>query len=160
LLPSGWHFRLKEHPSAKAALGQVLADAQAVAGGRLIVDNDNDTFVQVRASRGVVTINSSVGLQAFFFDKPVMVLGRALYGLPGLVDLIQSETGLRLALPNVAALSFDPALRDAFMTYLAEVYYLKVTDAGGSWSLDPAATRRRVEEARQMTRTRRAARDT
>ncbi|MCX7889768.1 MAG: capsular biosynthesis protein [Rhodobacteraceae bacterium] len=149
LLPAGWHLRVKEHPSARASLAGVLRDAVTVARGRIVVDNDTDTFAQVRASRGVLTINSSVGLQAFFFDRPVMTTGRAFWALPGLVEPIQSETGLRLALPAVEGLSYDAGLRDAFMTYLDRAYYPKVIEKDGAWSVDPAAVRAILERARR-----------
>ena len=50
---------------------------------RIWLDNDTDTFEQVAASRGVVTVNSSVGIQAFYFDKPVVVCGQTFWSIPG-----------------------------------------------------------------------------
>jgi capsular polysaccharide export protein len=38
----------------------------------------------IRGSLGLVTINSTTGLQALFHGKPVKVLGRAIYNLPQL----------------------------------------------------------------------------
>ncbi|NBO20914.1 MAG: capsular biosynthesis protein [Rhodobacteraceae bacterium] len=88
-LPKGWHLRIKEHPSAKTSLAPALAPLLAT--GRAVLDNDSDSFAQLAASRGVVTLNSSMGLQSFFFDKPVVVLGRAYYALPGLVTVAHSR---------------------------------------------------------------------
>lgn len=122
-LPEGWHIRVKEHPSAKASLADALADAVAKANGRIIVDNQTDTFAQVAASGGVITINSSVGLQAFFHDKPVIVLGQAFFAQDGLVHVADSMDRLNETLANAADLGFDPALRAAFMNYLEQVYY-------------------------------------
>ncbi|WP_158613598.1 MULTISPECIES: capsule biosynthesis protein [Aquitalea] len=38
----------------------------------------------LKASRGVITINSTVGLSALYHGKPVITLGSALYDMPGL----------------------------------------------------------------------------
>ena len=120
-LPEGWHLRVKEHPSSRVALGPMLAPL--VATGRAVVDNDTDSFAQLAASRGVVTLNSSMGLQAFFHDKPVVVLGRAFFARAGLVNPAPDQGALNRLFADPAALSFDPADRAAFMTWLDRVYY-------------------------------------
>lgn len=120
-LPDGWHLRLKEHPSAKTSLRPLLAPLLAT--GRAVLDNDTDSFAQVAASRGVVTLNSSMGLQAFFHDKPVVTLGRAFWALPGLVTPATSAESLAAILAQPQALGFDQILRDAFMSWLDRVYY-------------------------------------
>ncbi|MGC9369637.1 MAG: capsular biosynthesis protein [Paracoccaceae bacterium] len=138
-LPEGWHIRIKEHPSARASLAEPLAEAVQRAGGRLVVDNRTDTFEQVKASGGVITINSSVGLQAFFHDKPVIVLGQAFFAIEGLVHVAADRVALAALLRAPEKLGFDPALRAAFMNYLDQVYYPKATaDADGNLDVDPA----------------------
>jgi capsular polysaccharide export protein len=120
-LPEGWHIRLKEHPSAKVSLKERLAPL--LAGGRLVLDNDTDSFAQVAASRGVITLNSSMGLQAFFFDKPVVTLGQAFFSIPGLVNHAPDQAGFDALMARAGDLGFDADLRDAFMTWLVEDYY-------------------------------------
>ena len=117
-LPPGWHLRLKEHPSAKQSLRPLLVPLLAT--GRVVLDNDTDSFAQLVASRGVVTLNSSMGLQAFFHDKPVITLGRAFYALPGLVTPCDDQT--RLNTTFAGPLMFDAALRDGFMSWLDQYY--------------------------------------
>lgn len=120
-LPPGWHLRLKEHPSARQSLRAALAPL--LASGRVFLDNSADSFAQLAASRSVVTLNSSMGLQAFFHDKPVIVLGRAFFALPGLVTVADSQTSLNTAFAQPDTLRFDASLRSAFMTWLDQVYY-------------------------------------
>ena len=144
-LPEGWHIRVKEHPSAKVALGDEIA---GLAGDRLIVDNATDTFAQVAASRGVITINSSVGLQAMFHDKPVLVLGRANFALPGVATPIASQSALDTALASPDDIAFDPDLRAAFFHYLDTVYYPKTRRTEGRLTPDPEAVKRKIAEAR------------
>ncbi|MDP4034499.1 MAG: capsular biosynthesis protein [Pseudorhodobacter sp.] len=137
-LPQGWHLRLKEHPSARQSLRTALAPL--LASGRVILDNSADSFAQLAASRGVVTLNSSMGLQAFFHDKPVIVLGRAFFALPGLVTVADSQTSLNTAFAQPETLSFDAPLRSAFMTWLDQVYYPRFSfTAGQPPSADLAA---------------------
>jgi capsular polysaccharide export protein len=120
-LPEGWHIRLKEHPSAKVSLKERLAPL--LSGDRVVLDNDTDSFAQVAASRGVITLNSSMGLQAFFFDKPVVTLGQAFFSIPGLVNHAPDQAGFDALMARAGELGFDAGLRDAFMTYLVEDYY-------------------------------------
>lgn len=150
-LPAGWHLRIKEHPSSRIAFGPLLAELAARSEGRLIVDNSTDTFAQVAASAGVITVNSSVGLQAFFYDRPVMVLGQAFYGLPGLVNLAQSAGEMEALFADPAQLGFDPEFRAAFMNWLDQVYYPAVTQgAAGQFEIDPDITRAKIAAARAL----------
>jgi len=151
-LPRGWHIRVKEHPSAKSSLAGPLAAAVARAGGRVKVDNQTDTFAQVAASGGVVTINSSVGLQAFFYDRPVITLGAAFFALPGLVTAADGPDDLRQIMRAPESLGFDADLRAAFMNYLDQVYYPHAKTApDGSVTPDPAAIRAKLDAARAPT---------
>ncbi|WP_090062610.1 capsular biosynthesis protein [Celeribacter neptunius] len=148
-LPDGWHIRIKEHPSAKTSLAEPLAQAVATSKGRLIVDNLTDTFEQVRASRGVITINSSVGLQAFFYDKPVITLGEAFFVLPGLVCSAAGIGDLAQLMEEAESLSFDASLRAAFMSYLDEVHFPRVSvDPDSAVRIDENAAKMRIQAAR------------
>lgn len=120
-LPEGWHLRLKEHPSAKSSLAPQLAPLLAT--GRAVLDNGTDSFAQIAASRGVVTLNSSMGLQAFFHDKPVITLGRAFFALPGLVSPAADQPTLNALFTAPDQLGHDEDLRAAFLGWLDRVYY-------------------------------------
>ena len=52
--------------------------------GRVHYLHDVHLPTLLRHSRGVIMINSTVGLSALYHDKPLMVTGKALYDLPGL----------------------------------------------------------------------------
>jgi capsular polysaccharide export protein len=146
VLPEGWHLRLKEHPSAKVPLGPLIAPL--VQTGRVVLDNTTDSFAQLAAARGVVTLNSSMGLQAFFHDKPVVVLGRAFWALPGVAVQVTGQVGLDAAFAAPDALTFDPAARARFMNWLDQVYYPKFDWPGGN--ADLAAFAARLEAARAL----------
>ena len=76
--------------------------------------NGTDSFAQIAASRGVVTVNSSMGLQSFFHDRPVITLGRAFFALPGLVTPAADQQALNSLFASPGALAYDAALRAAF----------------------------------------------
>ena len=143
-LPEGWHLRLKEHPSARAALGPEIAAAIRASGGRIRLDNATDSFAQLAASRGVLTINSSMGLQAFFHDKPVIATGAAFWAQEGLVAPAASAEALAGLLAAADRLVFDQGFRDRFMNWLDQVYYPPLQEAGGLWRIPPAAVRARL----------------
>ena len=145
-LPEGWHLRMKEHPSARESLAGLLGSL--VATGRVVVDNASDSFVQLAASRGVVTLNSSMGLQAFFHDKPVVVLGEAFFKQTGLVVPVEDQAGLNAAFAGAEGLSFDPKARAQVMNWLDQVYYPRFDWPGGAADL-PAMVEK-LRQAREL----------
>jgi len=135
-LPEGWHLRIKEHPSAKVPVTDLI-DAQIAGGARLVRDNQTDSFAQVAGSRGVVTINSSMGLQAMLFDKPVIATGRCFWALPGLALRAEGLDALQAAL--AAPPGFDADLRGRFLTWLATRYYTR--GDSDAWTADAVSDR-------------------
>jgi len=126
-LPDGWHLRLKEHPSSRIHLGDLIAQ---YANPRIVLDNATDTFTQVDASRAVITVNSSVGLEAMFFEKPVIALGECFWAIPGVATPCPTMEGLVNLLKDPAALSFELAAREAFLSFLTNVYYPRLPSDG------------------------------
>ena len=94
------------------------------------------------ASKAVLNVNSSVGLQAFFFDKPVIALGHAFYAFDGLANKCSDEQELSGLLANPEFLTFDQSARDAFMSYLdAEFYPYEQKIVAGEYVLSDALKR-------------------
>ena len=141
-LPDGWHLRLKEHPSARTNLTDLIAPLLAT--GKVVLDNQTDSFAQLAASAGVVTLNSSMGLQAFFFDKPVITLGRAFFARAPLTTPAHNQPHLNQLFTNPQTLTFDALDRARFMTWLDRVYYPRLTD--------PYAIAEKLRQARNLTR--------
>lgn len=122
-LPAGWHLRLKEHPSAR----QSFADLLCTHPDRpIFIDNGTDTFDLVRASRIVLTVNSSVGLEAMFFDKPVIAAGDCFWAIEGVAHRAEDEAALGRLLSRADTLGYGPEARNAFMSYLTEIYYVSL----------------------------------
>ncbi len=122
-LPQGWHIRIKEHPSSKTSVAARIAER---GGTQVYLDNTTDTFGLVAASQGVVTVNSSVGLEAMFYDKPVVAAGQCFWALDGLAYRAPDAETLALLFADPESLNFSQADRDAFMSYLVAEYYLRL----------------------------------
>ncbi|WP_108261979.1 capsular polysaccharide export protein, LipB/KpsS family [Mangrovicoccus ximenensis] len=146
-LPEGWHLRFKEHPSSKIPLTEFLEQAAAAQPGKIVIDNSTDTFQQVAASRAVVTLNSSVGLQTFWYDKPVLVLGECFFRMPELVTPVESPTHLMRSFAAIEEAGFDPDARDVFMNYLDRVYYPEMIREDGKASVAPEKVLPKIEAA-------------
>lgn len=125
-LPKGWHLRIKEHPTAKVRFADRIS---AMRNPRVVLDNVTDTFAQVAACQALVTINSSVGLEAMFFEKPVAAMGDCFWAIDGIAAHLPSVDALRAAFTAPDTLGFDPQARDAFLRYITEVYYPVLNDA-------------------------------
>lgn len=68
----------------------------------------------------VVTINSTVGVEAMAFGKPVVTLGRNFYTVPELVHRVVSIDMLDAALDDAAARPHPPQRIRAFLGYLQQ----------------------------------------
>lgn len=91
-----------------------VARMAAAAGvqGRVQVAHHGPLDLMLQRARGLITINSTVGLRALTLGRPAKALGQAVWNVPGLahqgpLDAFWAET------PPP-----DPALRDAFLAAL------------------------------------------
>lgn len=119
-LPAGWHIRLKQHPSDTSRFSDLL---EACADLPLFIDNESDTFTQVRSSRLVLTVNSSVGLEAMMLGARVGVMGEAFWAIPGAVADAGSSAALARLLEDPEAIMPDLAVRNALLSFLVAEYY-------------------------------------
>ncbi len=90
-----------------------LAKAHGV-GARVLYFHDGPLGPILKRARAVVTINSTVGLQALYHGRPTKVLGRTFYNLPGLCDQQPLESFWQAPEPS------DRALFRRFYTHLIE----------------------------------------
>ncbi len=60
--------------------------------GRVLYIHDGHVPSLLKRSKGVVTINSTVGLQALYHGVPVCVTGAAFYARPGIVEAVSMDT--------------------------------------------------------------------
>lgn len=122
-LPPGWQLRLKPHPNAAGDLASLLAPLNS---DRLILDADTDSLDQLAASRGVITVNSAMGFEAFLMDKPSITLGNSWYGGPGRTIEARSSEALAALLRQPEDLGFDPQIRDDLLCFLFNDYFYPI----------------------------------
>ncbi len=97
---------------------QQLANKLGVKGRVLFIDGGLLKSL-LEHTRGVVTINSTVGIWSLLAGRPLIALGRSIYNIEGLVHLGPlDEFWQRPAAP-------DKALRDAFIKVLAATIQLR-----------------------------------
>ncbi|WP_444935021.1 capsule biosynthesis protein [Microbulbifer sp. JTAC008] len=124
---------LKHHPMDRGFCHyQKLIDSLEVRyniQGRVVYCHDLHLPTLLDHARGVVTINSTVGISALLHKVPTKVLGRALYDIPGLTH--QGKLSSFWAEPE----SVDIAFFRRFHTYLYEQ-----TQLDGSFSKAVGAT--------------------
>ena len=122
-LPDNWSLLIKEHPSSKVGFSHLILSRE---DERFKLVNNLPTFELVQACQGVVTLNSSVGLQAFFYGRPVLVLGHAFYDFHPVAIKVSDQNHLDSLFSNAETWTFDPVIRDVFLKYLIEEYYLPI----------------------------------
>lgn len=124
-LPDGWHLRIKPHPNAPGDLAHLLAPHLSP---KLRLDRDTNSLDQLAASQGVITVNSAMGLEAFFFDKPVIVLGDSYYSGAGRSAIARSDEELGTLVSHPDSLGFDQRARDDLMSFLFNDFFVTEAD--------------------------------
>ncbi|MEW6133739.1 MAG: capsular biosynthesis protein [Pseudomonadota bacterium] len=76
-------------------------------------------YAMIRKSRGMVTINSTTGIQALHMDSPLITLGQAIFDVPGLTFQGSLDDFWTRAAPP------DPALRDAWVNATAAALQIR-----------------------------------
>jgi len=120
------HVIFREHPSSKTAY-KGLRDI-ASKHPSLHFDESTPLNDAIANATAVITVNSSVGLEALLLNKKVIVLGDAYYSLKGLVLTAQDLSSLTSAIKALHNFCIDEVLRSKFLAYLANDYIVE-----GSW---------------------------
>lgn len=119
---SGYTVVFKEHPSSEVSYSLLK---QRIAGKNILFANDCPTQELIERSSGIVTVNSTVGLEGLLLGKKVIVLGNAFYGIEGLVKPVSSGEQLRMALADLDGWVPDTTLRRGFLNYLWGEYLIR-----------------------------------
>lgn len=129
-------FVVKEHPSFPISIKNKVHKHP-----RIVFANNNDTTDLIARSTAVLTINSTVGLEALSRNKPVVSIGNAIYNIPEIVQHARSMDELVAALQTIGVWKPDETVRDAFIRYVFNVFLLR----GRFDDLNPAFVQRLVD---------------
>ena len=114
-LPADMQLRIKEHPSSPVSFERRI---ESYNNPKLVLDTQHDVYDLVANSEGVVTINSSVGLEAFLFEKTVVTIGRALYSFGEMTTRASDLDTLCDAMSDFPNLKWSRVERDRFIKFL------------------------------------------
>ncbi len=89
---------------------------------RFITDNALSTETLIQYAEAVITINSTVGIEALQLNKKVIVLGDAFYNIDGLTLSASDPLELRTRIEQLNSWSPEPDLLKGFFNYLSEQY--------------------------------------
>lgn len=113
----------KEHPNCRMRYDRL--HAAAAARRDVFFANGNPTGELIAGAEGVITLNSSVGTEALLLGRPVIALGDAIYGIPGVATAAMRDEELFDWMSAVAERRAPEApLREAFLSFLSEDYLL------------------------------------
>ncbi len=121
---SGLTFVLKEHPSSKKSYKQLHQEAQKIKN--IYFFNGHSTQELIEQSEAVMTINSTVGIEALLFGKRVMVLGDAFYNIEGITKGLQDRERLLETIKNLPSWDLDKVLVENFLKYLYHEYLIPI----------------------------------
>ncbi|NCD22018.1 MAG: capsular biosynthesis protein [Spartobacteria bacterium] len=86
--PANTHLLIKNHPLDNGLIdyARFIADFSLACGVRERVHfvEEGDSMAMMKESKGVVLLNSTIGLSALRAGKPVYCIGKAIYAMPGL----------------------------------------------------------------------------
>ncbi|MFO6419939.1 hypothetical protein ACLBKS_07030 [Hylemonella sp. W303a] len=117
-----YQFVFKEHPSSKRDY-RYLHDLLPPERG--FFANEYATQELIEKAEAVITINSTVGIEALLFSKRVIVLGRAFYAIPDLTLAADNAEELKNAISRLQQFAPDEQLRRNFLAYLKNTYLIE-----------------------------------
>ena len=128
---AGLEVVVKPHPKCSTPNAKVLARLKTH-GVTVVTDTDSKRLVA--QSQAVLTINSTVGLEALAAGKKVIVLGQAFYRIEGISLGAINNSELQAAIGQLAQWAPDIQAVSGLMNYLRQEYQIK-----GDWRTADAA---------------------
>ena len=118
-IEAGAEVLVKPHPKART----VIALPEVPRVSLVVEDNISDLLAEAAV---VVTVNSTVGLEAIAAGHKVIVLGEAFYGISGVACRARSSAELNHCLDAVltGGWQMDVQLAGDFVRFLRDVYYI------------------------------------
>ncbi|MBE0470645.1 MAG: hypothetical protein IBX55_14190 [Methyloprofundus sp.] len=111
-------FVIKPHPACPERYDDLVS-----------IDHTKIHFVQdipsqalVQHAQAVLTVNSTVGMEAIMARKNVIVLGQAIYGFEPLIRLAANQSQLETILSSLDQITLDENLIAHYLDYLANEY--------------------------------------
>ncbi|HTT99881.1 MAG TPA: hypothetical protein VMF58_17660 [Rhizomicrobium sp.] len=141
----GTHLKLvvKEHPSDH---GRIDYSGMRREFPDAVFTKMTPTQELIQKCAAVITVNSTVGIEALLHLKPVITLGDAFYAVPGLVRVSNDEGDLAETLQDAFETPIDRDLTEHFL-YFLRYHYLVPLDRNALEASEPARAIARIMEA-------------
>ncbi|QBZ83549.1 capsule polysaccharide biosynthesis [Hydrogenovibrio crunogenus] len=117
-------FVIKPHPACPEKYDDLFALSEQTEG-RIRFVFDLPTTCLVEHSETVLTVNSTVGMEALMARKKVIVLGQAIYGVEGIVKLAHSLHDLENVFNSLEQWHLDENLINQYLCYLKNDYAVR-----------------------------------
>ena len=112
----------KEHPSSKKNYEDLKKIAME--SNFIYFANNYPTQELIEKSQGIITINSSIGIESLLFNKKVITLGKAFYNIEGIVKHASSKEEVIIILKSFNKWVLDEKLIKKFLSYLYYDYLI------------------------------------
>jgi capsular polysaccharide export protein len=116
LLPRGTALVVKPHPMSPYSEEYL----RHVVGREVFVASGYETRDLLERCRAIVTVNSSIGVDGFLFDKPVIAVGNAPWVKPALA--MRASTAVEIATAIASLPKFEKRLRQRFLAHWFHAY--------------------------------------
>lgn len=107
-------FVIKPHPACPEDYSDLISQHNP----QIHFVTDKPTTELVQHAQAVITVNSTVGMEALLARKKVVVLGQAIYGFPGVSKPVEHYQALADAIETLDGWVLDKATLDGFLCYL------------------------------------------
>ncbi|MGG7178116.1 hypothetical protein ACQPU1_11005 [Clostridium paraputrificum] len=119
-------FVFKEHPASKVNYDEVYNKYRI--NDRLIFLKDGNTKELIKNAEAVITVNSTVGIEALMEGKKVMTLGNAFFNISGLVEHCKILEEIKDSFENLIKSKYNKELVEKFLyelrfNYQKEFYW-------------------------------------
>ncbi len=117
-LPEDLYLVIKKHPNCKKSYDAL----EMIKNPKIIFANYNKTASLIQNAEAVLTINSSVGIEALMFHKKVITLGSAFYSGYGFAKKANNINELSEIIKNLDSWNIDVDMTDKFLSYIQHYY--------------------------------------
>lgn len=119
-----YYLVLKEHPQDIGRIGydDIYKEYE---GKKFVVIKQGNIHQILKDSQLVITINSTVGIEALIYHKPVIILGNAFYNIKGITYSLQDFDDLSTAISYALKNELNHELIDKFLYFLRYEYLVE-----------------------------------
>lgn len=115
------YFIFKEHPSSIKSYPKLHKQTTS----KIFFANGNTTQELIENAKAIITVNSTVGIEALLFKKRVIILGDAFYKIEDITKWATNKNELINILKDLDNWKIDNNLIENFLKYL---HYDYLTD--------------------------------